>query len=44
LVIEIQAANSCDSPQPTATIRLLVELCSDHDDGSVDVETMEDVT
>ena len=44
LLAEIPAANSFDSSEPTVTLRLLVELCSDYGDGPVDVEMMEDVT
>ncbi|CAM0876060.1 unnamed protein product [Alopecurus aequalis] len=44
LLAEVPAANPCDSSEPTVTLRLLVELCSDYGDGPVDVDTMEDVT
>ncbi|CAM0876059.1 unnamed protein product [Alopecurus aequalis] len=41
LLAEDPAANPSE---PTVTLRLLVELCSDYGDGPVDVDTMEDVT
>ncbi|KAF7043986.1 hypothetical protein CFC21_053271 [Triticum aestivum] len=42
LLAEIPASGSRD-PQPTVTLRLLVELCSDYGAGPADVDTMEDV-
>ncbi|XBH54386.1 uncharacterized protein [Aegilops tauschii subsp. strangulata] len=42
LLAEIPASGARD-PQPTVTLRLLVELCNDYGAGPVDVDTMEDV-
>uniref|UniRef100_A0A8I6YBA5 Uncharacterized protein n=1 Tax=Hordeum vulgare subsp. vulgare TaxID=112509 RepID=A0A8I6YBA5_HORVV len=42
VLAEVPASGS-RNPQPTATLRLLVELCGDHGAGPADVDTMEDV-